>query len=949
MTNFGFRNSLLYSLLCFFFSCPVIFSQLPPTQVVSMNTLYQYLNTSLSWDINKQPSPCSWKGVTCDSTNSSVLKISLSGFSLSSSDFLPAVCQISSLQVFDVSNNRLSKVPDKFMTDCGKLEALQRLNFSKNRLVGSMPSFVGFAGLEFLDFSFNQFNASINVEFEGLDGLKSLNLSFNAFNGSVPTKLGKSKVLKELELSVNHFQGNIPEEMFDYGNLTLIDLSQNSISGSIPNRIGDLSKLEVLILSNNNLSGKIPVSISTIRTLSRFAANSNSFSGKIPSNITRFLRNLDLSYNKLTDSIPLDLLSPANLETVDLSFNRLEGFFPTNISPRLVRLRLGSNKLEGPIPSRKFSTFENLTYLELDKNNFSGSIPPDLGSCKSLALLNLAQNNLTGSLPGQLGNLRMLQVLQLQSNNLSGEIPEPIFQLQRLSVLNISWNSLSGQIPYSISNLQHLVNLNLQGNKLNGTIPNTMSSMDALLELQLGENQLSGLLPKMPPSLQIALNLSNNLFEGYIPETLSTLVNLEVLDLSYNNFSGGIPESFTRMRSLTQLLLSNNSLSGVTPVFNSWVMVDTKGNKNLIFATKPTTYSPSSRKTFSVVVIVLVVLASVFAVGAIFIFTVLLFRRYGRVTDEQLQPGEDLPLPQVVQGNLLTSNGIHRSNIDFTKAMESVADQANIVMKTRFSTYYKATMPSGSSYFVKKLNWSDKIFHWGSHDRFGTELEVFGKLSNSNVMTPLAYVLSVDNAYLFYEYSSKGTLFDILHNSSGCDMDWANRYSIAVGVAQGLAFLHGIFSGPMLLLDLSSRSIFLKSMKEPQVGEIELYKVIDPSKSTGSISTVAGSVGYIPPEYAYTMRVTTAGNVYSFGVILLELLTGKQAVSEGTELAKWVLSNSVEEDKWENMLDFSISRTSLLAKKQMLAVLKVAIGCVCVSPEARPKMKSVLRMILNAR
>ena len=102
-------------------------------------------------------------------------------------------------------------------------------------------------------------------------------------------------------------------------------------------------------------------------------------------------------------------------------------------------------------------------------------------------------------------------------------------------------------------------------------------------------------------------------------------------------------------------------------------------------------------------------------------------------------------------------------------------------------------------------------------------------------------------------------------------------------------------------------------------------------------------------EYAYTMRVTMAGNVYSFGVVLLELLTGKPAVSEGTELAKWVLNNSVKQDKWDHILDTNVSRTSLAVKSQMLAVLKVALGCVNVSPDARPKMKSVLRMLLNAR
>lgn len=911
-----------------------------------MSDVSKRINSTNLWDITKDP--CSWKGVTCSAGNSSVTKISLSGFSLNSSNFLPLLCQIDSLKSLDLSKNQLSSIPNEFITDCGKIDGLKLLNFSGNSLSGSLPTFLGFVRLEFLDMSFNMFSGNISSHLDGLGSLKSLNLSFNNFDGSIPTNL--TLVLEQLQLSGNHFQGKIPDRIMGCLNLSSIDLSKNMISGPVPDSIGNLSKLEILILSTNSFSGEIPKGLSSITALQRFTAYQNQFNGTIPSGITKYLRYLDLSYNKLSGSIPLDMLSPPNLLSIDLSYNLLSGPIPSDISQNLNRLRLGSNKLNGGIPSAKFKTLQNLTYLELENNSLTGSIPPDLGSCSKLALLSLAMNNLTGTLPGQLGNLSSLQVMKLQSNQLIGEIPTEITQLQKLSILNVSWNLLNGPIPPTISNLGSLINLNLQRNRFSGPIPKDISSMNSLIELQLGENQLSGNIPKMPAKLQIALNLSSNRLEGSIPTTLSQLAGLEVLDLSDNNLSGEIPTSLTAMTSLTQLILANNMLTGICPKFSGYVVVNVSGNRDLIVKNDTTSNTQPAKKGKSVATALLIGFAvALFAVLVVTWLAISISRRYYRVNDEQLQSPEDLPLPQVLQGNILTANGIHRSNIDFTKAMEAVANPSNITLKTRFSTYYKAVMPSGSSYFVKRINWSDKIFQLGSHDKFGHELEVLGKLSNSNVMTPLAYVLTVDNAYLFYEYAPKGTLFDVLHGSLGKALDWASRYSIAVGAAQGLAFLHGFNSCPILLLDLSSRNIMLKTLKEPQVGDIELCKVIDPSKSTGSLSMVAGSVGYIPPEYAYTMRVTMAGNVYSFGVILLELLTGKPAVSEGTELAKWVLNNSVKQDKWDHILDSNVSRTSLAIKSQMLAVLKVALGCVNVSPDARPKMKSVLRMLLNAR
>ncbi|KMT20071.1 hypothetical protein BVRB_1g000900 [Beta vulgaris subsp. vulgaris] len=932
-------------------------SQLSPTQKSAMNNLSEFLHnqaSSLAWPVNTDP--CTWAGVTCNSVANSVIKLTLSNLRLTNSSFLPLVCQIGSLEVLDVSRNLLNSIPNEFYVSCGEISALKSVNFSWNRVSGPLPSFKNgfFSSLESLDLSHNLLVGNIELQLDALVGLRSLNLSSNKLTGSIPINLGKLKGLEQLQLSTNQFQGTIPEELASYKNLTILDLSLNHLNGSIPPRIEELPKLEVLVLSGNMLSGEVPDIFSQNRRLQRFAANRNSFHGGIPSGITRFLRNLDLSYNNLSGSIPVDLLSQPNLQTVDLSYNRLVGTIPGNVSSSLVRLRLGGNSLQGSILGVNFAKLQNLVYLELEKNRLSGKIPADLGSCQKLSLLNLASNQLSGELPAELGHLKHLQVLSLQLNNFDGKIPDEITSLSLLSSLNISWNSLSGPIPPSIANLTNLEYLHLQNNFFNGSIP-SIGSFNHLIELQLGKNNLSGAIPPMPQTLQYALNLSNNLFEGRIPKySFEQMVNLEILDLSNNRFSGEIPKSLIDMPSLTLLLLDNNKLSGIVPEFTHNVTIDIKGNIGLIFPPPDgpnTNQSTASHKRLSVASKIAVVVGAAVFGGLIAILGVFLSRRLlYKVHDIEIQPKQlEFPVPLAVESRILTTNSTHKSNIDFSKAMEAVSNPLNLILKTKFSTYYKVVMPSGVSYFVKKLNCTERMFQLSSHGSFGQELEALGKVNSSNIMTPLAYTLAADSAYLIYEMAFKGTLFDVLHRSSVTPLDWASRCSIAVGVAQGLASLHGCSSGPILLFDLTSKTVMLKSMKEPQIGDIELCKVIDPSKSTSSLSAVAGSVGYIPPEYAYTMRVTLAGNVYSFGVILLELLTGKQAVCEGTELAKWVLRNSTQPQRWDRILDFRVSRASPSIRSQMLTVLKIALACINASSEARPKMKSVLRMLLNAR
>ncbi|XP_058087904.1 LRR receptor-like serine/threonine-protein kinase GSO1 [Magnolia sinica] len=917
---------------------PLAISQLTQNQETAMKSLSVNLNSSL-WNTTDS-NPCNWNRVNC--TQNSITHLNLSGLGLSTNPFLIEICQLDSLQSLDLSQNLLTSVPHAFFTACGERSNLKSLNLSMNMLNGSLPPLQGSVSLETLDLSFNFLGGNITSQLHDLVGIKSLNLSFNSFIGPIPHLLGKSMGLEELRLSGNYFEGAIPEEIFRYRKLRLLCLSFNRLEGSVSNKLGELSKLEILLLSSNNFSGRIPESLLQIKKLSRFRARQNRFTGPIPRGILEYVEVLDLSYNSLSGTIPSDLLSSPNLWFGDLSYNSLGGPIPVNLSKSLLRLRLGGNSLIGSIPP-SVGNLSDLMFLEMDGNMLTGAIPLELGKCRNLMLLNLGQNQLQGLIPKELSNLQQLEVMKLDRNELRGEIPNEISQLKSLMMLNLGWNSLTGAIPSAFSNLTDLSILNLEGNQLNGSIPNIFSKSKLLLELLLGNNNLSGEIPRMPSSLRIALNLSSNHFHGPIPVSLKGLSNLEVLDLSDNEFTGEVPQFLTVLQCLTILVLSNNQLSGTLPQFNRWVNVVTTGNDNLI---RNPTIDSSKGKATAILLIAVAVAGAILGLGAVAVIFVLIPRRSNRIDDENIQSGEDHQ--RVIDRHLITRDSNHCSSINFTRAMEAVSNPANIFLKSGFSTYYKAIMPCGMSYSVKKLDWSDNIFQLGSHERFRQELGIVGGLSSSRVMAPLAYVLTADSAYLFYEHAHKGTLFDFLHKKLGDVLDWPCRHSIALGVAQGLAFLHGCID-PVLLLDLSTKTILLKSMNEPQIADVELFKVIDPSKSTASLSTIAGSVGYIPPEYAYTMRVTMPGNVYSFGVILLELLTGKPPVSGETELAKWVLSNSVQNDAWEQILDSSISKTSLVVRSQMLSVLKVALCCVSTSPDARPIMKNVVRMLLNAR
>jgi Leucine-rich repeat (LRR) protein len=827
-----------------------------------------------------------------------VTNITLSNYGMNNTSIFASICRIDTLQSLDLSRNFFTDLGDLlFPTSCRMKEGLRSLNLSSNKLSHPLSNLSGFPKLEVLDLSFNLFpSENLSTYLGSFPNLRSLNLSMNNLSGDIPTSMVDS--LAELVLSGNQLSGSIPSGVFNYKNLTVLDLSQNSLTGAVPDNFTNLSKLETLLLSGNFLSGKIPKSLSNVTTLSRFAANMNNFTGSIPSNITNHVRMLDLSYNNLDGMIPLDFFSHPGLQAVDLTVNMLEGAIPGSLSQSLYRLRLGGNMLSGNI-SDSICDGKGLTYLELDNNQLMGSIPPELGNCKKLTLLSLASNKLQGPVPDAISNLDKLVVLNLQNNNLCGLIPNRFSGLQNLNTLNLSQNSFTGEIPSEIFELQKLSTLDLHGNAISGAIPTSISSSKSLIELNLGYNALAGTIPTMPTTLSTSLNLSHNHLSGSIPSTIGSLSELEILDLSYNNLSGEVPSSLGDLQSLTQLVLSCNDLSGSVPRFRQNVSLDANGNPDLINGTGHNNVPPATIERKGLTVVTRLIIIFTFA-GALVGLCLLvgnvmmsLSEINYHVRDERRSAGESVS--QIINGGFILNNN-QASASEFMKAR---LDNWQI---TRFQALnfegadiYQGLMEknligsggSGHVYRVTHINRCNGstgvvavklIRNTGSLDEnlereFESEVSILGNVRHNNIVRLLCCISGDESKLLVYDYMDNGSLDNWLHghatragNSMArpqfvqrAPLDWPTRLIVAVGVAQGLCYMHHDCSPPIIHRDVKTSNILLDSEFRAKVADFGLARILMRAGEPNTMSAVAGSFGYMAPGKAppFVIRQST--------------------------------------------------------------------------------------------
>lgn len=581
--------------------------------------------------------------------------------------------------------------------------------------------------------------------------------------------------------------------------------------------------------------------------------------------------------------------------------------------PNLQHIDLSDNGLIGQIPS-EWSNLINLQTLILKGNMLNGSIPIGLIKAKNLSKIRLEGNELTGNIPPQIfdNNLEVLKYFAIEFNNISGPIPSEIGQCGSLRSFYAAHNQLNGSLPDSIGNLTKLVHFEVEGNNLSGRLPGSIGNLTKSL---------------------VSLNLSDNNFSGQIPTSLSSKFNAS---------------SFAGNPSLCGLPLLNCSLEAPAPAPSH---LPPPVPSKIPLPPRPDIKSASNQKGK------IIGGAVGGAVGAslLIFLLVILSQRLKKQAKDQAQV-QNWFSPDI-QANRRKGRFemFYRS---FQYSYEEIVsnagyfDTAHVLGKGRFATVYKSFLPDGTNMAVK-------VFKFASVPQgFEKEVEMIGSVKHRNLLSIKGFYSNPVEKAVFYDYLPTGTLYDLLHGSKsavqhktqgaaaeGGGPDWPARHRIGMGVAQALAFLHRGCGYRILHRDLKSTNILLETDLLPRVSDFGLVHMVSGKPSSGG--DVVETPGYTAPEVLTSKKYTEKSDVYSYGVVLLELITGKKAVSyireRSVSLTEWV-TRLHKEQRGREVMD-PVALTTCPLPEYLDKALELAVLCVDENPNFRPTMAEVASIL----
>ncbi|GLJ09753.1 hypothetical protein SUGI_0115250 [Cryptomeria japonica] len=710
----------------------------------------------------------------------------------------------------------------------------------------------------------------------------------------------------------NYLSGEIPTKLFSRTiHLTELYMGHNNFSGRIPVTLFNCSQLQFLNLGDNWLSGIVPQEIGKLRRLTRLNLWGNQFvSGS-------------------TTSLPFltALTNCSFLTVIDCAHNHFTGLVPSSIG--------------------QLST--NLGILFLGYNRIEGEIPSLIGNLTNLTLLSLSGNLLTGEIPSGIGRLLKLERLSLAFNNLQGNIPVEIGQLKNLGLLYISYSNISGNIPNSLAQLQQIRELYLDANKLTGTIPSglELSKMDKVQSIDISENQLTGYIPGTIGGCVALeyLNFSFNKLQGPIPDSLEELQDLKVLDFSSNNLSGRIPLTLEKLKALQHLNLSINKLSGEVPkdgVFKRLNATSFTANLGLCgpWVMLPPCSSPKHKSFRHLKSVLIPIGTAVFVICCVVIF--FLWRSYCKTPSTTLKPFEVGPQKISFEELLTATDGFN---------------EANLLGVGSFGKVFRGVLKDGTMVAIKVLNILDEY----ARKSFDRECNVLRRVRHRNLIKIITSYSDSDVKALIFPLVANGSLDKFLcpegeESSQGqlCHLDLTQRLRIALDIAQGMEYLHHRCFVQVIHCDLKPSNVLLGVDMTAYLIDFGISKLCRGNSMDSYTSThnLKGSIGYIAPEYGVSGHVTTKGDVYSYGIMLLEMMTGTKPTSsifvQGMNLHTWVsrcFPNAIEEVVDRKLLSVDLNNDENKVLNCLRQLICVSLLCSKESPAERPSMIDIVKML----
>ncbi|XP_059625212.1 receptor-like kinase TMK4 [Cornus florida] len=783
--------------------------------------------------------------------------------------------------------------------------------------------------------------------------VSNINLSSKYLSGELPSDLNQLSHLKILSLQRNQFYGPLPS-LSNLASLEQVFLDYNNFSSIPPSFLSGLTSLQTLSISmNHNLPPwTIPETLADSTTLNFFDAMDSNIVGPMP---------------EIFGSFP-------NLQTVRLAYNNLTGSLPQSFSKTGIENLWINNQLIG-LSGRidVLGGMSQLTQAWVHVNKFSGPIP-DLSKCTSLSNLQLRDNELTGVIHPSLFSLPKLANVSLQNNRLQGPYPDfPKGVQVTLGMTNNFCNTKPGPCDPQVTALL--------------AVAEALGYPMTLAESWQGNDPCQGWngISCDPKGSVTVINFGKKQWIGTISPAIANLTALKSVFLNDNKLTGPIPAVLTSLAQLQLLDVSNNNLSGKIPPFTSSVMLKSSGNP-FIGKDLPTgggtagggssaggggggspsgeTSGNGKSSTLRWVIVIVGIAAAIFVVVLSFV----IYKRFAKkprwkykwvrsssAGKENVNKkdygaiGSELPSKSSSDKNVYDGGGVVISIEKLREVTDNFSEQ-NILGQGGFGVVYRGTLLDGTQIAVKRM---ESVMAAGSKglNEFQAEIEVLSKVRHRHLVALHGFCVNGNERLLVYEYMPQGTLGQHLfkYNEMGFPpLTWKQRVTIALDVARGVEYLHSLAQQSFIHRDLKPSNILLGDDMRAKVSDFGLVKNA-PDGNYSVETRLAGTFGYLAPEYASTGRVTTKVDVFAFGVVLMEMITGRKALDETlpeetSHLVAWFRRAGINRGSIREHLDPSL----IPDEETFESICKVAeLAGYCTALEAfqRPDMSHAVNVL----